>query len=217
VAGAAAGLGGSLSSTGGATPGFGGNLATGGTGGQTTLNLELTIAEPSDDCTWIGNEERLQFSATEAALEVGTDAEMGRVGLRFSLPIAAGARIVSAILRVYRVAGDSAAGDTLAIQVFDAATVSPFDPSHMHAPAAHAGGGLWGTSVGGIPVGKAKQFTQTPDLSALVQHVLDKPDWSHGNAIGFVLAPESMSGWASYSDSASGVGVASLRLSYVPH
>lgn len=204
------------SSKGGALTG--GSLATGGTGGQlATLNLELSIEKTTDDCTWIsGTQERLRFSDSEATLEVGTDAEMGRAGFRFTLPLAAGARISTAILRVYRVGGETSDADTLAVQVFDIANVAPYDATHMHGPEGHASGGLWATKVGGMPAGKASQFTQSPNLAALVQHVLDKPEWLPGGAVGFVLSPETMSGWASYADSSGGVGKATLRLSYVP-
>jgi hypothetical protein len=181
------------------------------------INMELTIANTSDDCTWInGTEERLRFSDTDATMEVGADAEMGRAGLRFTLPIAAGSRIASAILRIYRIGGEAAEADTLSIQIFDVANVGPFDASHRHAAADHASGGLWSIKAGGMLVGKNSQFTQSPDLSPLVQHVLDKPDWMPGGAIGFVVAPEMMTSWASYSDSSGNVGKATLRLSYVP-
>jgi hypothetical protein len=200
--------------------GTGGSLATtGGSGGQVaTLNHELKIASPVDDCTWInGTEERLRFSDTQQVLEVGTDAEMGRIGLRFVLPIPQGSRVLSAILRIYRVAGDAAETGTLAIQVFEGATVPPFDATHRHEPAGHVAGGLWAIKASGMLVGRANQFTQSPDLSPLVQHVLDRPDWVPGAAIGFVLIPETMTSWASYADSSSGSGMAAtLRLSYMP-
>jgi hypothetical protein len=179
------------------------------------LNYEATIEKPTDDCTWInGTEERLRFSDAQPVLEVGNDAEMGRIGLRFTLPLATGAHILTAILRIYRVGGETADSDTLALQVFDVANVAPFDATHMHAPAAHASGGLWSMKVGAMPVGKANQFSQSPDLAPLVQHVLDKAEWTPGSAVGFVISPETMSGWASYGDSASGTGKATLRISY---
>lgn len=213
------GLGGG--STGGASSaGRGGTVATsGGSGGIATLNQELKIAAPADDCTWInGTEERLRFSDSEPVLEVGTDDEMGRIGLRFALPIPQGSRVLSAILRIYRVGGDATETGTLAVQVFEAATVPPFDATHKHDAAGHVAGGLWSIKAGGMPVGKASQFTQSPDLTPLVQHVLDRPDWVPGAAIGFVLVPETMTGWASYADSAAGAGMAAtLRLSYMPH
>lgn len=216
--GTAIGSGGSLANSGGTPATAGGSLATGGAGGQVaTLNFEQTISKPTDDCTWIGNQERLRFSDTEQVLEVGTDAEMGRIGLRFTLPIAAGSRIVSAILRVYRVGGETSETDTLTVQVFDVASVAAFDATHLHGAAEHATGGLWAIKASGMPVGKANQFTQSPDLTPLIQHVLDKPDWMPGGGIGFVLSPETMSGWASYGDSSAGSGKsASLRVTYVP-
>lgn len=216
--GGAGGGGGVAIGSGGAPSTAGGSLATGGVGGQvTTLNFEQTISKPSDDCTWINNQERLRFSDTEQVLEVGTDAEMGRVGLRFTLPIAAGSRIVTAILRVYRVGGEAAEADTLTVQVFDVANVAAFDATHTHGAAEHATGGLWAIKATGMPVGKANQFTQSPDLTPLIQHVLDKPDWMPGGGIGFVLSPETMTGWASYGDSSAGTGKsASLRVTYVP-
>jgi hypothetical protein len=179
------------------------------------VELNLPVAADADDATWInGTDERLHFDDTNLSVEVGVDSEMGRVGLRFVLPIPRGATIESAHLRLRRVAGAAAETETMQVQVFDTASVPPFDDAHVHAPSGHAS--VWPTTVSGFLVGKNGDQVESPDIKTLVQHALDARDASASPSIGFVLSPDRMETWVAFADSASGPGQAALRVVYWP-
>lgn len=192
-------------------------------------SLVLPIAEDRDDALWRvasgGLEELLHFTAASHSsagytIEVGVDGEQCRAGLRFALPIAAGSRVLSASLRLMRVgpATDADPGSTMRVHVYESASVGPFDHAHVHQdPAQHASGGLWlGASVGGFAVGQSNAVTQSADLSELVQHVIDRPDWIKGGYIGFVLAPDQMDGtqYAQFRDSFEEMNRPSLTITF---
>lgn len=177
---------------------------------------------PTDDCTWIQRngqyEERLRYSDAQTWLEVGSDAEQGRIGLRFALPIPARATIVSASLQLQRVDGDAQSTDTLSIQVYDSGNVPPFDAMHRHGPAAHTSGGLFGTAINGTLVGENGKLMTSADLKILVQRVVDRSDFAQSGmpgTIGFVISPQVTNSWVGYGDSSTGNG-ATLRVSYRP-
>jgi hypothetical protein len=179
------------------------------------VELNLVVANDTDDATWIdGTDERLHFSETDLAVEVGVDAEMGRVGFRFLLPVPRGSTIASAHLRLRRVSGDATETETMQVQVFDTANVAPFDETHVHAPAGHAS--VWPATVSGFLVGTNGKDLESPDLKSLVQHVSDAPDESEMRTIGFVLSPDRMATWVSFADSSGNQGAAALRVVYTP-
>ena len=183
-------------------------------GPPTTVELHLLLDRDADDATWInGTDERLYYGPDELNVEVGTDAEMGRIGLRFAIPVPQGAVIESAVLRLYRVDGDAAEDGTMQVQVFDSAALPPFDDAHTHAPAEHAS--IWPVTVSGFPIGAAGNFVESPNLKELVQHIVHDPAWVEGGAAGFLISPDDMLGWAAFADSASGPGQTSLDIVYV--
>lgn len=232
--------GGATAVAGGGTVGFGGAKAAGGVGGisvasggstlgsggvgGSNLPSEIVqqITKNSDDCTFIMSmgqyQERLRYSDTDQWLEVGNDAEMGRIGLRFVLPIPPKATIVSASLQLQRVSGTALSTDTMTIQVYDTGNVPIFDATHHHGPAAHASQGLYATAIRGTLMGENGKPVTTADLKLLVQRVVDRSDFGMNGTmgtIGFVLAPELTASWAAYGDSSNGNG-ATLRVSYRP-
>jgi hypothetical protein len=232
----AAGGGAGTANAGGSTTGGArgsGALASGGvgTGGRTgsggqgpvaeagppkTLDIELTITEDRDDATWIGGEdERLSYATDQPFVEVGADSERARAAFRFELPIPPSSIIESAVLRLHHVDGDAAETETTLVQVYDSASVPLFDGDHVHAPSEHATGGVWPLLVSGFAVGLAGSEVESPDLAVLVQHVINRPDWTSGGSIAFLLSPETLSGWVGFGDSASGAG-ARLRVTYTP-
>lgn len=220
---------GGRTTSGGASPGSGGAPAEGGSAGATSggkagggnLPNEILqqIIKNSDDCTWIlvngSYQERLRFSEMNPWLEVGSDTEQGRIGLRFVLPIPPKATIVAASIQLQRVDGNAAASNTLTIQVFDTGNVPSFDASHMHGPRDHVSmAGLYGTAVRGTMVGEKGKEITTADLKALVQRVVDRADFvQNSGTIGFVISPDNVRDWAAYGDSSAGLG-ATLRVSY---
>jgi hypothetical protein len=201
--------------------GMGGRVETGGAqateaGIPKRIDIELSITNDTDDATWIGgNDERLSFSTDEPFDEVGVDADMGRAGFRFELPIPPNSVVESAVLRLIHSKGDANEAETTFVQVYDSASVPPFDENHVHAPSEHAPEGLWPVLVSGFAVGLAGSQVESPDLAVLVQHVVDRPDWVSGGNIAFVITPETLGTWVSFADSASGSG-ARLRVTYTP-
>jgi len=218
--------------TGGAA-GSGGAPASGGvaTGGETgsggapstdagipePIDIELSILDDGDDATWIdGNDERLSYATDQPFDEVGADAEMGRAGFRFELPIPPNSVIESAVLRLNRIDGTALETETTMVQVYDSVSVPPFDEEHVHAPSEHVPEGLWPVLVSGFEVGAGGSQVQSPDLAVLVQHVIDLPGWVSDSSIAFVLSPETLSTWVGFADSTSGAGGARLRVTYTP-
>jgi hypothetical protein len=192
----------------------GGGVGPSDVGPPTTVELHLLLDSDTDDATWInGTDERLYYGADELNVEVGTDAEMGRIGLRFAIPVPPGAVIESAVLRLYRVDGDAAENGTMQVQVFDSVALPPFDDAHTHAPAEHAP--IWPVTVSGFPLGGVGDYVESPNLRELVQHIVDEPAWIEGGAAGFLISPDDMSGWAAFADSASGSGQTSLDIVYL--
>lgn len=237
-AGGAPGAGGSENASGGASGSIGsggssatpasGGFGTGavtGTGGLSPLpesgvpkpiEIELSISDDRDDATWLaGDDERLSYGPDQPFDEVGADSEMGRAAFRFELPIPPSSAIESAILLVNHVDGASDETDTMLVQVYDSTSVPPFDGDHVHTPALHAPEGLWPVLVSGFAVGLGGTEIRSPDLSVLVQHVIDKNEWISGGSIAFVLSPETLAAWVGLADSASGSG-ARLRVTYTP-
>lgn len=204
----------------------GGKLGAGGGAGSGGNNLPSEIVQQitktADDCTWILNngqyEERLRYSDMEPWLEVGNDGEMGRMGLRFVLPIPPKATIVSASLQLQRVAGTASSTDSMTIQVYDSGNVPAFDGSHHHAPGLHVTAGLFATSVRGTLMGENNKPVTSADVKLLVQRVVDRADFGANatmGSIGFVISPDITTSWAAYGDSSNGTG-ATLRVTYRP-
>ncbi|HEX6239859.1 MAG TPA: hypothetical protein VFZ61_03150 [Polyangiales bacterium] len=167
--------------------------------GPITRVFEIQAAQ--DDALWRqtgeGIEELLNFDADAHGsagftIEVGTDSEECRAGLRFSLPLARGTQIVEARLTMTRVGPSSnvSSSSTMLVNVYDADNVPAFVGGHDHAtPAQHVAGGLWSTSIGGFSVGPTEASTTSQDLRLLVQHVVDRAGWTPGAYIGFVISP----------------------------
>jgi hypothetical protein len=165
--------------------------------------ISVTLTEDSDDaifCIISGDlDEKLHFSPEEGAagytIEVGVDSEDCRTGLRFTLPVEPGVQVESAVITLRRVGPESNVSEsaTMRVQVFESPAVPPFDEAHQHdTPAQHASGILWPTTVGGWPVGPTDASTESPELRALVQHVVDGPAWQAGSAVTFLLSPDVM-------------------------
>ena len=182
------------------------------------IDLVLTITNDQDDATWINTtDERLHYDMASLYLEVGADTEAGKVGLRFELPVPPGSIIQSAIIELHRTIGDALANESMKVQVYESANVPPFADAHTHGPEGHAAGGLWPTTVGPIAVGENGKAVQTSELKTLVQHIIDRPDWVAGAAIGFAFSAQVMGvRWVDFADSSLGLGQPSLHVVYMP-
>jgi hypothetical protein len=176
--------------------------------------VELSIQNDGDDAVWLyDTDERLYYSQAEPYVEVGGDDERARAGFRFILPLPRGSTIESATLRLMRRLGDANANETMRVQVFDSATVPPFDDAHAHEPDEHDPGGLLALAIGGFSIGSGEGAITSPNLAALVQHVVDRSDYAVGGAIGFVLSADELARWAMFADRNSEAGTL-LRIRY---
>jgi hypothetical protein len=152
--------------------------------------VDVAVRKGADDA-----EERVRtgwVSLTSWDLELGVNGpEAQLVGLRFrSVAVPADARIVSAYVQfqVDEVSTDSAA---LTVEGFDSNSAAPFramrrDISSRSRTAA---------SVAWTPPEWPKQKEEgadqrTPDLSEVVQEIVDRAGWETGNALGLVITGE---------------------------
>jgi hypothetical protein len=196
------------------------------------VELTLPIARDADDGTWIKaratgvQEERLHYddraNGAGKHIEVANDNEQGRAGLRFVLPIEPGATVQSATLTLQRftnadfVADAASASAAMRVQVFESSRMPPFDATHRHTAEQHAP--VWSQAVGGYKVGAFGALVVSPELRELVQHVIDRPDYERGGAIGFLLSPETIPStkYADFTDQSAGHDVPTLRVRYLP-
>lgn len=177
------------------------------------MELTLVILDDTDDATWLDEtDERLHVAENDMRIEVGADSDNGRAGLRFELPVPPGSTIQSATLHLRRDNGSADPTHTMLVQVFETSEMPPFDDTHEHPPGEHVEGGVWEMSVGDFSPGTTNSYVVSPDVSVLVQHVVDRDDWQSGGAIGFLLSPDDFviptmpMAWATFADSTLGVG-----------
>jgi 2',3'-cyclic-nucleotide 2'-phosphodiesterase (5'-nucleotidase family) len=123
-------------------------------------------------------------------LELTEDgADNQAVGIRFrNVNIPAGATIATAYVQ-FTVDALHSGPTSVSISLEDAASPEPFSPS---VPFGISSRPTWGSVVWpSIPawtvVGEAGAAQATPDLSELVEHAVQRDDWSAGNALAFVL------------------------------
>lgn len=108
-------------------------------------------------------------------------------GLQFALPIAPGTVIDSAVLRL-TATSDQQGSPSATLRAYDVADAPPFvagspTPLTGHAP-------LTTVNVAwDIPPFTPGSNYASPDLTALVQAVIDRADWQAGNHLGIVLDP----------------------------
>ncbi len=136
-------------------------------------------------------------------------------GFQFALDVPPGAAIVDAYLTV-TASYDQFGFPEASISAYDVGTAEPYDAAHTHALSAHHA--LTESSVSwsfGL-FSPASEY-DSPDLSPLVQEVIDRGDWSEGNYIGFVLdgADSPFFSWHCFYNYQSGYP-ATLTVSFLP-
>lgn len=168
--------------------------------------LVLELASDTDDATWVGNtsppdREVLSVDNGGVFVEVGQGGDHGTAGLRFALPLPPGARVLDARLELQRLTGGARETTTMQVAVWQSIDVPPFDPGHTHPPEFHAAGGL-SASIGGWQA--RWDPTTSPDLSSLIQPLVDRPDWRRDATVGFVITAQDMPEgvWAGFADHA---------------
>lgn len=126
---------------------------------------------------------------------------------------------MSATINVHWHSSNLEPAGSIVIHVYDSVDVPPFDDSHVHRPEDHAERGLAGKTMEGFIVQQADVTYTTPDIGALVQRIVDKPEWTGAGAIGFVLTPQQnefpMGDWVAFNDSSLKSDPPSLTIRYV--
>jgi hypothetical protein len=195
--------------------------------------VELNITSDADDGVWCQRSDGLAESThlldvegePGFSIEVGDDFEQCRAGLVFTLPFGPEAHVESAALRLYRVSsetgsGGALSGATMRVDVYNSSSVPGFSASHRESDARqHVAAGVWsGGYVGDFVFGHTHAYTQSNDLSGLIEHVLGLARTSGTSSpvrVGFLLSPENAAGgWAQYQDSFDSELGPKLRLSY---
>jgi hypothetical protein len=177
--------------------------------GPTTTTVG--VAGDSDDATWLGGgldppiaESLFESGSTFNEDEVGDDGDHARSAFRFALPVPKNATIVSAKITLVRSGGDATTTDTMLVQVYDTSHATAFNGTHMHTAQQHNDGGVLASFIGMWSCGTVGMTTTSPDLSALVQAIVNRADWASGDYIGFVVNPQTMgTDWATFIDSSS--------------
>jgi outer membrane protein assembly factor BamB len=151
-----------------------------------SLGTGLPVSHAFDDAE---ENESGNVSLSSSDLELVEDSSTQTVGIRFqSIPIAQGAKVRRAYLQF---TCDEPSDDptALTIRIEDSADALQFN-SDSHDVSSRP---LTNPEVAWQPPawknpGDAGAPQRTPDLAALVQSVIDRPDWAPGNALAFVIA-----------------------------
>jgi hypothetical protein len=154
-----------------------------------SITKDFPIQADEDDGMWTQcsqalSDERLYYSSTEHTINVSQDQEDECAGLRFDLSeIPKGAHIVSATLTLTKVDAPLSDTDSIEVKVWDSANTPPFNDAHIEQAALHDPAGLWtGAAVQGWLPKTAAGQTTSPDLSTLVQHIVDLATWNDGGS-----------------------------------
>lgn len=150
-------------------------------------------AASGDDFMWYTGGSTL--NAAGAVLAVGPYGYSGnRSGIRFpSVSIPQGSAISSAVLTLYSYGSNS--GTVCKVKIYGN------DVDNAVAPTTHAeaqGLALTSASVSwsGIGAWTAGNGYDTPDLSAIIQEIVDRPGWSSGNALQIIIHDDGSSSGA---------------------
>jgi hypothetical protein len=151
--------------------------------------LEATVPAANrnaDSFPALGGEELANFyDALGLCVGREADGSTWQAGMQFALDLPQGATVTGAVLHLVATADTS--GDPLAtIRAYDVADAAPFDTAHAHALTAHHAATSAGVSWT-LPAFTAGATYDSPDLSALIQAVVSRPDWNPGGFLGLVL------------------------------
>jgi hypothetical protein len=151
--------------------------------------IDIRISSDNDD-----SEEKISSGAIDdgsSDLELGQEGSGAQlVGLRFpGVPIPAGATITNAYI-LFTTDEEDSNPTSLTIQTQDmdnapAFTATPFDISDRTLSTTSV---AWNDIPAWNTVGENDYKQQTPDISILVQEMVDRPGWAFGNPIVFIIS-----------------------------
>lgn len=207
------GGGGAGGTNGGGGPGGGSTGGSGGQGGEGPTVLELPI-EANDRDAW---EDGVDWAiATCIFGDIGWG---DRAGYQWGLPVPPGATILEAHFSVFSLGRSGATGAyTVEIAVEDVADAAAFEDAYGQIiDRAYWGATVtWSIPADGLAPG---DWSDSPPIDALVQHVVDRGDWQAGNHVGLAVRGTSTVGNANEQvrDYAADPALAAvLHVTYVP-
>lgn len=157
--------------------------------GSTTITT-ATVSQSSDDAEQRTNG---NLSLTSSDLEMVNDAGLGYndqvIGVRFSaVNVPAGATITNAYIQ-FTCDETSSATTNLSIEVEDQVNAGTFvnAANNITNRILHATAVPWSNIPAWNTTGEAAAAQKTPDLTALVQHIVNKSGWMQGGPMVFVI------------------------------
>lgn len=192
------------------------NLAVNVSGSQVTTNTtSSTVSAPTDDTEEYtpGGGVSLNSSDLELIRDLSTPTNQV-VGLRFpSVAIPSGAHVIGASIQ-FACDETNGTATSLTIQGFAADNVTSFltnsfDVSSRSRTTASV---AWNPSAW-LVIGEAGAPERTPDLTAVVQEIVNRPGWSQNNAMGFVITGNGTRTAVAY-EGTNPAGVASLSIQW---
>ncbi len=187
-------------------PGAGGSLTANYAPPQGQQTVVATVASNDGDADYhppFGEELGNFYDAFGLCVGQESDGPW-QAAAAFSLAVSREAQILSAVLRV-TATGDQSGSPSAVIRAYEVGSASPFSATHTHALSQHHA--TTSSSVAWtFPTFVPGQAYDSPDLSALVQAVVNRPDWSANQVLGLVLdgSPSPAGTWRCFRDFTSG-------------
>ena len=148
--------------------------------------IETTVADGGDDAEELVTTGRTRLRSSD--LELVLDDVDQLIGIRFADVAIPNAAIVESARLQFTVDEPSAAPTELLIHGEASDAAAPFEAtSRSISSRALTGAAITWTPPPWTVSGASGDDQLTPDLSAVVQEIVDRADWSSGNALAFVL------------------------------
>ncbi len=162
------------------------SVTVGNTGG-TTVVRDIPIVAGADDIEERTSDGRISANSTDLDFMLDNDTAQSAVGLRFTgLDVPRGASVTAAYVQ-FR-ADETHTGTTaLTIQGLAADNLAPFRNSRFSLSTATRTNAAAGWPVASWTARSQTAAQRTPDLSLILQELVNRPGWSPGNALGLVL------------------------------
>ena len=156
--------------------------------GSYTGSGNLFISDGNDDVEEEVSTGDVSFTSTDLEMMYDGSSLYQKIGLRFQkLPIPLGATITSATIR-FKSDGSDSNSATFNIYLEDSANAQPFEDNssgNVSARVKVPGQVFW--DVDNWSNNERGSDTTTPNLSGLLQNVVDKCDWTQGNSVVFII------------------------------
>jgi hypothetical protein len=152
---------------------------------QGPSSIGVRVAAGADDAEELNSTGKPNLTSTD--LELVTDGSVQTVGLRFAnLAIPKGRQITNAYVQFTADESQSVA-TTLSIQAQAADNAATFTTTSLNVSSRPRATAAVSWSPAAWSKGQAGASQRTPDLTALIQAVVDRPGWASGNALALII------------------------------